>query len=64
MGHGYLIYRAPKAGTDGLWKLADGGAKTEVWNGRDGRCSADRPSRPTVNASHFWCSDADTRNCI
>ena len=37
MGHGYLIYRAPKAGTDGLWKLADGGVKTELWNGLDGR---------------------------
>jgi len=37
VGHGYLIYRAPKAGTDGLWKLADGGVKTELWNGLDGR---------------------------
>jgi Tol biopolymer transport system component len=37
MGPGYIIYRAPKAGTDGLWKLADGGAKTELWNGVDGR---------------------------
>jgi dipeptidyl aminopeptidase/acylaminoacyl peptidase len=36
-GPGYLIYRAPKAGTDGLWKLADGGAKTELWNGLNGR---------------------------
>ena len=37
VGHGYLIYRAPKPGTDGLWKLADGGVKTELWNGLDGR---------------------------
>src|SRR4029077_16459105 len=37
VGHGYLIYRAPKAGTDGLWKLVDGGVKTELWNGLDGR---------------------------
>jgi len=37
IGHGYLIYRAPKAGTDGIWKIADGGAKTELWNGLDGR---------------------------
>jgi Tol biopolymer transport system component len=37
LGPGYIIYRAPKAGTDGLWKLADGGAKTELWNGLDGR---------------------------
>jgi Tol biopolymer transport system component len=32
-----MIYRAPRAGTDGLWKVADGGAKTELWNGLDGR---------------------------
>ena len=37
MGPGYIIYRAPKAGRDGLWKLADGGASTELWNGVDGR---------------------------
>ncbi|MDQ3488919.1 MAG: protein kinase [Acidobacteriota bacterium] len=37
VGPGYIIYRAPKAGTDGLWKLSDGGAPTEIWNGRDGR---------------------------
>jgi Tol biopolymer transport system component len=37
MGPGYIVYRAPTAGTDGLWKLAEGGAKTELWNGLDGR---------------------------
>ena len=37
LGPGFLVYRAPKAGTDGLWKLADGGEKTELWNGLDGR---------------------------
>jgi Tol biopolymer transport system component len=37
MGPGYIVYRAPTAGTDGLWKIAEGGAKTELWNGRDGR---------------------------
>src|SRR6185503_2457628 len=37
LGPGFLVYRAPKAGADGLWKLADGGAKTELWNGVDGR---------------------------
>jgi Tol biopolymer transport system component len=35
-GRGYIIYRAPKAGTDGLVKLADG-ASTELWSGVDGR---------------------------
>jgi len=32
-----MIYRAPTAGTDGLWKLAEEGAKTELWNGLAGR---------------------------
>jgi Tol biopolymer transport system component len=36
MGPGYIIYRAPKAGTDGLWKIA-GGTKVELWSGLDGR---------------------------
>ncbi len=36
VGPGYIIYRAPKAGTDGLWKLADG-TSAEVWSGLDGR---------------------------
>ena len=35
-GPGYIIYRAPKAGTDGLLKLADG-TSTELWSGVDGR---------------------------
>jgi Tol biopolymer transport system component len=35
-GRGYIIYRAPKAGMDGLVKLADG-ASTELWSGVDGR---------------------------
>jgi Tol biopolymer transport system component len=39
-GPGYIVYRAPRAGTDGLWRLADGGAATELWNGRDGRVVA------------------------
>ncbi len=39
-GPGYIVYRAPKAGRDGLWKIADGGAATELWNGLDGRAIA------------------------
>ena len=35
-GRGYIIYRAPKAGTDGLLKLADG-TSTELWSGLEGR---------------------------
>ena len=35
-GAGFIVYRAPKAGTDGLWKLADG-ASTELWSGVEGR---------------------------
>ena len=35
-GREYIVYRAPKAGTDGLVKLADG-TSTELWNGVDGR---------------------------
>ena len=37
LGRGYIVYRAPTAGTDGLLRLADGGVKTELWNGLDGR---------------------------
>jgi Tol biopolymer transport system component len=37
---GYIIYRGQKAGRDGLWKLAAGGAATELWNGANGRVVA------------------------
>jgi Tol biopolymer transport system component len=37
---GSVIYRGEKAGKDGLWKLADGGAATELWNGINGRVIA------------------------
>jgi Tol biopolymer transport system component len=37
IGPGYVIYRAPKGGTDGLRKLAGGGTGMELWNGRNGR---------------------------
>jgi Tol biopolymer transport system component len=37
IGPGYIVYVAPEAGSDDIWKLADGGAKTELWNGLDGR---------------------------
>jgi Tol biopolymer transport system component len=36
-GDGYIVYRAPQAGTDGLWKLSDTGEATALWNGLEGR---------------------------
>jgi Tol biopolymer transport system component/DNA-binding winged helix-turn-helix (wHTH) protein len=38
-GPGFVVFRAPKAGTDGLWKITEGSA-TELWSGADGRVSA------------------------
>jgi Tol biopolymer transport system component len=35
-----VIYRASRAGTEGVWKLAPGGTATELWNGRNGRAVA------------------------
>jgi Tol biopolymer transport system component/tRNA A-37 threonylcarbamoyl transferase component Bud32 len=40
LGPGYIVYRAPQAGNGGVWKLPDGGAPTELWNGLDGRAVA------------------------
>jgi Tol biopolymer transport system component len=40
VGPGYIIYRAPKAGNDGLWKLPTAGAPAELWTGLDGRAVA------------------------
>jgi hypothetical protein len=37
---GSVIYRAPRGGTDGLWKLTNEGIGTELWNGRNGRAMA------------------------
>jgi Tol biopolymer transport system component len=33
---GFVLYRAQKAGTDGIWKLAEGAAM-ELWSGAEGR---------------------------
>jgi Tol biopolymer transport system component len=40
IGTGFIVYRAPKAGTDGIWKQGDGTAETELWSGADGRVVA------------------------
>jgi Tol biopolymer transport system component len=40
MQPGYVIYRGQKASKDGLWKLADGGTATQLWNGVNGRVIA------------------------
>jgi Tol biopolymer transport system component len=40
LGPGYIAYRAPQAGNGGVWKLPNGGAPTELWNGLDGRAVA------------------------
>jgi serine/threonine protein kinase len=37
---GYIAYRGRKAGRDGLWKLPDGSAPIELWNGANGRVVA------------------------
>jgi dipeptidyl aminopeptidase/acylaminoacyl peptidase len=39
IGAGFIVFRAPKAGTDGIWKIADEVA-TELWSGLDGRVVA------------------------
>ncbi len=36
LGPGYILYRAPKAGTDGLWKIGDN-TSIELWSGLYGR---------------------------
>jgi Tol biopolymer transport system component len=36
---GYMLYRAPKGGTDGIWKTENGNA-TELWSGLAGRVVA------------------------
>jgi dipeptidyl aminopeptidase/acylaminoacyl peptidase len=35
IGNGFVLYRAPKAGTHALWMVKEGTA-TELWNGADG----------------------------
>jgi Tol biopolymer transport system component len=36
LGPGFIVYRAPRGGTDGLMKLAEG-TSTQLWSGVDGR---------------------------
>jgi Tol biopolymer transport system component len=46
IGRGFTVYRAPTAGTDGIWRMTTGQAPTELWSGRDGRVVA----APAVSA--------------
>jgi len=52
MGPGYILYRAPKAGTESLWKLADR-VSTELWSGLDGRVVGGPSVAPGGNAIAF-----------
>ena len=53
-----------RAGMDGLWKLADGGAADRVVERpRRARRRRTRRSRPTANGSRFRCKDRDGRSC-
>jgi len=40
IGPDFLIYRAPKAGADALWRLEAGARTRELWSGVDSRCVA------------------------
>jgi Tol biopolymer transport system component len=40
LANGSIIYRAPKAGSEGMWKLSPDGTATELWNGLNGRAVA------------------------
>ena len=40
IGPDFVVYRAPKAGTDGLWKHEGGATAKELWSGVDGRVVA------------------------
>jgi len=40
IGPGFLVYRAPKAGTDALWRLEGDAEARELWSGVEGRCVA------------------------
>ncbi len=40
IGPDYIVYRAPMAGRDGLWRIASDGTAAELWNGINGRAVA------------------------
>jgi Tol biopolymer transport system component len=39
IGRHFIVYRAPRAGRESVWKL-EGAVTTELWNGTDGRVTA------------------------
>jgi hypothetical protein len=62
VGPGVIVYRAARAGTDGLCKLAEG-TSTHAVSGLDGRARVD-PARHRARrstASPSWCSDGGGR---
>jgi Tol biopolymer transport system component len=40
IGPGYIVYRTPKAGRDGLWRISTDGGAAELWSGVNGRAVA------------------------
>jgi dipeptidyl aminopeptidase/acylaminoacyl peptidase len=51
-GRGVIIYRAPKAGTDALWTLADG-TSAELWSGLEGRAVGAAATAPDGRSVAF-----------
>ena len=63
MKPGYIVYRGQKAGRDGLWKLADGAAPTELWNGANGRVVAGPAIAPDGRLA-FLCRRGGRTHCM
>ena len=40
IGPGFIVYRTPRTGRDGLWRVGTDGAALELWNGVNGRAVA------------------------
>jgi Tol biopolymer transport system component len=66
---GSVVYRTSRGGTEGLWKLAAGGAATELWSGRNGRAIGGAAVAPdgqrlafvvqARGSAHLYVSNAD-----
>jgi len=64
IGPGFIVYRTPKTGRDGLWRVGTDGAALELWNGVNGRAVA----APAISADGrriaFSVRQANTPSCI